>query len=175
MDVRSGSTPEKKSPYSPKDFLRKSPFRASPSNINFTGSFGIMDTPSGTLPPAEFSPLGPTFGLEEHPAGPFQQDLIEVMDSANSPSNLPRSSPISDFMCENSPFEMNPYGVTRSPMHLAYHPMGGQVTRSANRGSNRGNVRDSAAKPAPRKLWPPRETDHAPPPTTPGHVRMEVR
>eukprot|EP00980_Cylindrotheca_fusiformis_P030633 scaffold25138_cov191-Cylindrotheca_fusiformis.AAC.2 len=178
---------------SPNKKMRRSPpFQPSPGAAALfpTGSFGMMDTPSGTLPATDFSPLGAPyansdFGLDEY----HSSNLLDFKDesSASPRRKSPERSPLADFMA--SPFEMNMHSSMRSPMMSLTAPAAtpgadndnktNAVTFSHSSANRRMGPLESAAKPAPRKLWPKEDT--APPASsgTPsgnaGAVRMEVR
>jgi hypothetical protein len=149
----------------------------------------MMDTPSGTLPPSEFSPLGAPygvgdFGLEETGPLPYTSGNTNTFLDFKEDSPIahrrksPERSPLTDFM--SSPFEMNLHTMARSPLLLQQPPDKSNAVTFSSATRRLGHL-ESSAKPAPRKLWP---KDDAPPSNSnsgtasagnAGALRMEVR
>jgi hypothetical protein len=116
---------------------QRSPFNGSPTPLGGYGSFGMLDTPGGTLA-AEFSPMGPvmnnafTAGFGEHPTPPqlslsrsnSEEDIMATDKDAGSYSKT-ATSPFSGFIKGFSGSHLPPkpataggglHGVSRSPL-----------------------------------------------------------
>ncbi|CAJ1968700.1 unnamed protein product [Cylindrotheca closterium] len=172
-DLDVSRTPEKlpaRSPFqspdvsSKKGFFRRSPPPFQPSPGPFfgpSGSFGMLDTPSQTLPPSDFSPLGAQytsngeFNLEDSTLLPYNASnptFLDLQDTPPANRRKPEGSPLTDFM--SSTFDMKLHNTimsSKSPLVLQSAEKAAAVTRS---NSNKRHHMDASGKPEPRKLWP---------------------
>ncbi len=168
-------SPFRSPPISKQRYKRSPDFHPSPNFGNY-GSFGL-DTPSATLGPAEFSPMGPSMQeFDENTPLPFGGDLrISRSNSQDSATPVIRrrkdeSSPLTGFMSELSPFD-GLHGITRSPMAPhGYHEPSSQakaVTASGTRGESRPHSTPHGS--VKKALWPMSEVTG-----TPGRLRLEI-
>jgi hypothetical protein len=172
------ATPKKKrsqNPFrSPPSTMKKSPMSLQTSpTMGAYGSFGMMDTPGGTLADA-FSPMGPSligFGEEalrsaERFEGRITLAHSESAEDISTPALKRRSpkeqSPFSGFISElSTPFSSGLQGVPRSPVrsdrrgrHSSYDDSEQERVHADIEGDSPGIP--PAATPSeskPRKLW----------------------
>jgi len=126
----------------------------------------MLDTPSQTLPPADFSPLGAQytsnseFNLEDSTLLPYNASnptFLDLQDTPPANRRKPEGSPLTDFM--SSAFDMKLHNTilsSKSPLVLQQSAeKAAAVTRSNNNNSNnKRHHMDPSGKPEPRKLWP---------------------
>eukprot|EP00934_Nitzschia_sp_Nitz4_P002293 Nitzschia sp. Nitz4//scaffold291_size36643//13547//16546//NITZ4_007763-RA/size36643-augustus-gene-0.0-mRNA-1//1//CDS//3329546127//2293//frame0 len=174
-------TPEKLRPQSPfrsplasvtKARFRPSPFNASPHIGNY-GSFG-MDTPSGTLPRAEFSPMGPLVDFDENMLERSEIRLSHSQEAGETPIFRRHmhevSTPLGGVWDDYSP----PHGATRGydEPPSSHDRKGVAVTMSGSRGERPDSRGHSTPHGSVKKtLWPKNE---GPPSASSGHLRMEI-
>lgn len=156
-------------------YKRSPDFHPSP-HFGTYGSFGL-DTPSATLAPAEFSPMGPSLqAFDENTPLPFGGEFrISRSNSHDSSTPVLRrrkdeSSPLTGFMSDLSPFD-GLHGIARSPMmqHGYNEPSSHAkaVTASASRGESR--ILSTPHGSVKKALWPRSEGTG-----TPARLRLEI-
>jgi len=188
-DLDVSRTPEKlptRSPFQSPDassskkasFFRRSPPPFQPSPGPFfgpSGSFGMLDTPSQTLPPSDFSPLGAPYGASSNNSEfnledsstllPYNASNPTFLDLQDTPPanrrKLPEGSPLTEFM--SSTFDMKLHNTimsSKSPLVLQQSVEKAAAVTRSNNNNNASNKRgghhimDPSGKPEPRKLWP---------------------
>lgn len=169
-------SPFRSPPMSRQKFKRSPDFQASP-NFGPYGSFGL-DTPSATLGPSEFSPMGPSLQeFDENAPLPFGAELrISRSHSHDSATPVIRrrkedNSPLAGFMSELSPFD-GLHSIARSPMvhqHAYDDPSSHAkpVTASGSRSESR--IHSTPHGSVKKALWPRSEGTE-----TPARLRVEI-